>query len=213
MNQKFLKLDDSKKERIFKAICEEFTAYTYEDASTNRIVEKAGISKGTLFNYFGCKEGMHNAVLDYAWEFFQAQGIHDFKTNDFIERCHLIAQDKLKIYKKAPYIMDFLVNLHLSDCPQIPSDIKNKIEKMMVKSTKRLYANVDTSLFRHDINPESLMRLIRYTFDGYLAEITNRMKIESFKPEMFDSFVEDHNNLLIEMKKLYYRKEIMSHAK
>ena len=42
----------------------EFAEYGYENSSTNRIVKKAGISKGSLFKYFPTKEDFYFYVLD-----------------------------------------------------------------------------------------------------------------------------------------------------
>jgi len=48
--EKFLKLDDEKKDRILNAAMKEFR-YGYVKASTDIIVKEAGISKGLLFHY------------------------------------------------------------------------------------------------------------------------------------------------------------------
>jgi AcrR family transcriptional regulator len=46
----------------------EFAEYGYAGASTNRIVRRVGISKGSLFHYFGTKERLYLALLDDAAE-------------------------------------------------------------------------------------------------------------------------------------------------
>ena len=48
--EKFLKLDDEKRDRILNAAMKEFR-YGYVKASTDIIVKEAGISKGLLFHY------------------------------------------------------------------------------------------------------------------------------------------------------------------
>jgi len=53
----FQQLPSDRQEAILNAGREEFLAVGYDLASTNRIVERAGISKGGLFKYFGSKEG------------------------------------------------------------------------------------------------------------------------------------------------------------
>ena len=211
MNDTFYKLPEIKQKKIWRAIYEEFTEYSYNDASTNRIIEKAGISKGTLYNYFKSKEGMHEAIINHAWDYFMKQGIHNFKTDDFIERCYHVAKEKLRIYEESPYIIDFLVHLHLSDDDVVSKEVKEKIGAMMAKSTSRLYENVDLSLFRTDVTSTISMRLIRYTFDGYMNEITARMKIEQHTPEIFHTLLREHYDLLVELKKIYYQQEVNTH--
>ena len=60
----FLGLDTEKQQNIFMAGVSEFAEYGYENSSTNRIVKKAGISKGSLFKYFPRKEDFYFYILD-----------------------------------------------------------------------------------------------------------------------------------------------------
>lgn len=69
----FLQLDPEKQQRILEAAIDEFSDRGYEKASMNVVVQKAGISKGALFKYFGSKSGLFafiyrialNQVKDY----------------------------------------------------------------------------------------------------------------------------------------------------
>lgn len=60
----FFELNTEKRQNIFDAGVSEFADYGYEKSSTNRIVKKAGISKGSLFKYFPTKEDFYFYVLD-----------------------------------------------------------------------------------------------------------------------------------------------------
>ena len=60
----FFELNNEKRQNIFDAGVSEFADYGYEESSTNRIVKKAGISKGSLFKYFPTKEDFYFYVLD-----------------------------------------------------------------------------------------------------------------------------------------------------
>ncbi len=61
----FYQLDISKRNRIINAGLSEFAKYSYNEASTNSIVKKAAISKGSLFKYFINKEDLYFYVLDH----------------------------------------------------------------------------------------------------------------------------------------------------
>ncbi|WP_380705594.1 TetR/AcrR family transcriptional regulator [Salinithrix halophila] len=52
----FFKLSKEKQREIYEACLDEFIEYGYDSASTNRIVKRAGTSKGVLFKYFTSKE-------------------------------------------------------------------------------------------------------------------------------------------------------------
>ncbi len=60
----FFGLNSDKRQNILTAGISEFADYGYENSSTNRIVKKAGISKGSLFKYFPTKEDFYFFVLD-----------------------------------------------------------------------------------------------------------------------------------------------------
>jgi Transcriptional regulator len=65
---KFEKLDEEKRLNILRSALSVFADKGYQDASTNKIVEGADISKGTLFYYFKNKEGLYYYLIDYSLE-------------------------------------------------------------------------------------------------------------------------------------------------
>lgn len=209
MNKNFLKLNPDKQKKILQAISEEFTNHSYEDASTNRIVEKAGISKGTLFNYFGSKKDMYHELLRYVLDFFKGYAIDDFGTDDFIERCRILGEMDIKIYQEAPYLVNFFATIYSGDDPHIPEDIIETISILLSEALENLYKNVNHSLFRKDVDPTFLMKMIRFTFDGYMKEIITKMKMGELKADTFEALMVDHATFLKAMEKIYYRIEVL----
>ncbi len=61
----FNKLPAEKREKVIRACIEEFAEEGFDTASTNRIAQKAGIAKGSIFKYFGTKEKMFYTVVEY----------------------------------------------------------------------------------------------------------------------------------------------------
>lgn len=61
--RRFDKLDPEVRGRILQAAALEFGTHGYADASLNRIVEQAGISKGSMYYYFEDKEDLFGMVL------------------------------------------------------------------------------------------------------------------------------------------------------
>ncbi len=66
VRQTFLNLDAEKRERIFQAALEEFARYPLLSASTNRIVARAGIPKGSIYQYFHDKNDLYRYVVTEA---------------------------------------------------------------------------------------------------------------------------------------------------
>ncbi|MCA1959816.1 MAG: TetR/AcrR family transcriptional regulator [Desulfomonile sp.] len=62
----FRNLNPEKQEKVFQAAVDEFASKGYRSASMNSLVRAAGISKGSLFQYFHAKEDLFAAVVDMA---------------------------------------------------------------------------------------------------------------------------------------------------
>ena len=62
--QTFFNLPAEKRETIINAAVDEFAQYGLENASTNRIVENSGISKGSFYQYFEDKQDVFLYMLD-----------------------------------------------------------------------------------------------------------------------------------------------------
>lgn len=60
-------LSEEKRDQIFAAAAEEFADSGYSGASMNQLVRRAGISKGSLFHYFGTKGALFDALVDAAF--------------------------------------------------------------------------------------------------------------------------------------------------
>ena len=60
---RFAKLAPEKQRAILGAAMEEFAASGYEHASYNRIIERAGVSKGAMYYYFDDKEDLFATIV------------------------------------------------------------------------------------------------------------------------------------------------------
>ncbi len=63
---KFEQLPEEKQSRIVNASISEFAEKNYETASMNTVVNLAGISKGSLFNYFKTKSVLYDHIYQLA---------------------------------------------------------------------------------------------------------------------------------------------------
>ena len=62
---RFSKLSQERRERILDAAAREFADYGFEDASMNRILEHAKISKGVAYYYFADKADLFATTVHY----------------------------------------------------------------------------------------------------------------------------------------------------
>ena len=64
--QTFLNLPDEKRKAFLETALDEFANNDYNTASISKIVEKAGIAKGSVYQYFEDKQDLFMYLLDYA---------------------------------------------------------------------------------------------------------------------------------------------------
>lgn len=62
----FFNLPDKKREKLLECAIDEFADHDYQSASVSRIVSQAGISKGSLYQYFKDKEDLYHYLLTLA---------------------------------------------------------------------------------------------------------------------------------------------------
>ncbi len=63
---RFERLEPARQERLFEAAARAFADHGYDGASLNRVLEEAGMSKGSLYYYFNDKADFFDALLDRA---------------------------------------------------------------------------------------------------------------------------------------------------
>lgn len=62
----FLNLPEEKRQKILECALDEFAAHDYDSASISKIVARAGIAKGSLYQYFVDKSDLHAYLLELA---------------------------------------------------------------------------------------------------------------------------------------------------
>jgi AcrR family transcriptional regulator len=65
---RFAKLPPAQQQAILRAALDEFAAHGFHDASLNRVIEAAGISKGSMYYYFDGKEDLFAHVTRVEFE-------------------------------------------------------------------------------------------------------------------------------------------------
>lgn len=64
MSRRLDKLDTERQTRLFESAAEEFAAHGFDGASLNRILEKSGMSKSSLYYYFDDKADLFTTMIE-----------------------------------------------------------------------------------------------------------------------------------------------------
>jgi TetR/AcrR family transcriptional regulator len=207
MNSSFEKLDKKKQDKILDAAIIEFSKSGYEKASTNKIVEHAGIGKGMLFHYFNSKKELFNDLVEISIKYVEEDFINqiDRSKSDFIEKSKSVAQAKMNAMKKNRKPFDLMGQLYLHNFEGMSEDQIERGKKIQKELYKVLYEDVDTSYFREDIAPEVIMKLIQWSIEGYQSELIKKLEKKELSAVNYDEDWKEFYAFLETLKKIYYK--------
>ncbi|MCH5583865.1 TetR/AcrR family transcriptional regulator [Shimazuella sp. AN120528] len=186
MASKFLALDHTKQQQILNAAMKEFALKGYKAASTNQIVETAGISKGLLFHYFSNKQGLYFYLYDYCVDVILEDffGQIDFDQKDILLRFREMFLIKLRLMNKYPVIFDFLIAANVEEATEIKDKLNSLNQEIIRDSYLKMFTSVDESLFRSDIDPSKVLDIIIWTIEGISNKVQaqeNHIKAEELR--------------------------------
>ncbi len=169
MSERFEALSEEKQKRIMDACLHEFAEHGYLNASTNRIVGAASISKGLLFHYFGNKKKLFLYVLDFVINTMMTQ-MNKYTlplSGDFFERVGDYTLIKMRIGIEEPEMYHILYDVYLN----LPKDIKNELMQrygaILSDQRKALVSTIDSSRLKEGVTPEMAVNVIVDFLDGY----------------------------------------------
>lgn len=180
MYPNFNGLPEEKRRKIIDACVEEFACNGYEKASTNAIINRAGISKGILFHYFGNKKNLYLYIFDYAADhlmkrFYSADIAH---TPDIFERYMVWGKRKIRMAYDEPLIYRMIVKAVLDPPDELKEEIQERYERFYREGLAFFLKDMDTSKFRKDINVDRAIELLALT-----VEALGNKHIRMFKSE------------------------------
>lgn len=207
--EKFSNLNNDKQKRIINAALKEFTEKGYDQASTNRIVKRAGIGKGMLFYYFKSKKDLYLYLIDYCIETIEAQYFELIDTNesDLFERLKKISIVKMEFLKEYPDSMNFMAAIFFKSNDYIDDVLKSRIEELQNKGYDIIYGNLDYTLFRKDIDPVRTLQLVQWAFHGYEEELKRHLRDQDVTMIDYQPYFDDFFAYLDAMKTAFYTKE------
>jgi len=209
--EKFLNMEDEKRERVIKAAMKEF-CQGYKKASTDNIVRDAGISKGLLFHYFGTKERLYNFLIDYAVDTLKREflSLVNIEQADILESVWQMSLLKQELSISFPDIFDFMTSAYV-DTSIKSEGVKESLSKFKEVQSKVMadvYTRTDTTLFRDDIDPTLAMQIISWSLQGYAQSKVNISPGESIGAaarDNYELFLKEFQEILNTLRKCFYK--------
>ena len=179
---KFEQLANLKQKSIIDASVNEFANNGFKNASVNKIVEKAGISKGSLFNYFKSK----NLLFDHIYQIALLEvksylvKVRDESLNDeFFTRFNKIINAGVVFINKHPRLAKIYFRLlNSDDSPHGKAIIQNLHNEAIRYLTDFVETGIERSELGSNLNPSTVAFM--------MESILNRI-LQIHYLEIFDS--------------------------
>lgn len=164
----FERIPAAEQQRILEVCIEEFSQNGYQAASTNAIVQHAGIPKGTLFYYFGSKKDLYLYVIDHAVSRF----IESFSQltgdlpDDLFERLMQRGRARMQFVVQEPRLYQLFFNAFINAPEEIQAELQSRFAGNFQSSSHRLLEGLDLSRFRDDIPVAKAVELVNLLLEG-----------------------------------------------
>lgn len=190
-------LDKTKKEKIMNASLEEFSEFGFDKASTDRISQRAGVSKGLIFHYFGSKENLYmitmNACVDDVLHEFDNV---EFVEKDFISKLMKVMKVKYDFFIKHPLHYKLMINGFYDS----PKKLKKKLEHRYVELKQVSYGYIVDMIkelsVKQGISVEDIVTLIASVTSVVEGKYINLITSESSTFECYDEVKEEYIRLM-----------------
>ena len=181
MHNKFMNLDEEKRNNIINAGMKEFADKGYDSAKTDNIVEEAGISKGLLFHYFGTKKDFFLFLVKYAFDLCYQNYVNQINMDkDIFVRLRKNTLLKERIQQQNPDLFNFLMSVAVKGLDSIEDEVSTgiieKLEAFRKETYTKLFNDLDLSKFRDDVDINKAIEVIIWTIEGYQKKNMSRFK-------------------------------------
>ncbi len=209
VSDRFEKLSAEKQKAIINAAMAEFAEKGYSRASTNEIVKQAGISKGILFHYFGSKRNLFLYLfswgVSYLTERFEEE--IDLDNRDVITRLWGAVELKMRVFRAYPTLFTFLQQVYTSTPQDILAEIQRTDYLTALDIYRRIFSDVDASLFREGVDISRALSAVRWILEGYGNSVIERMRQTQSPIDMEEAFAESEAWFAF-VRQIFYREEL-----
>lgn len=164
----FLNLPIKKREKIIDISTMEFASRGYKGASINSIVKKLNIAKGSIFNYFGDKEGLFLHIFNYSVEKVKdyLRGVRaDTMDKDIFTRLRSILIAGVEFTHQYPYIYRVYIRMTLNSDMPLKEDLQKAIRGYAHEFLCELLIE---SREKNEINPQIDIGIAAFTIEAVM---------------------------------------------
>lgn len=199
--EKFFALSNEKQNTIRNAALACFAKHGYEKASINDIAVAAGISKASIFQYFGSKQALYQYLLDYCTaQMKQAYDANTLEENtDFFDQVWEASVMKVENLKQHPHIGSFIASAAVKPAPKLKGVL------LSPENTKYVEAlalhEEDYKKFKRPGDAKLMFQMLMMLAQGMAVRLENGAD--------YDGIMKEFEEILNMLKYNFYKEEYL----
>jgi AcrR family transcriptional regulator len=177
----FLNLGGEKRERVLGAAYDEFLEKGYGEASTNVITQKAGISKGLLFHYFGSKEGLYKFLMEESARRIATEALAAIPAGngDVFAIIKSVIQIKITVCLRHPKETDFLIAAWSANLPESLLRQRENMAGMSSGYFDVVFGLIDGGMIRDGTDKTIAAEIIAWVCEKYTDKVLSSGAVDT----------------------------------
>ncbi len=168
----FNNLESQKKERILDTAIDEFATHGFRQASVNRMVQRIGIAKGSIFQYFGNKEGLFHFIFNHAVELVRRslrQVKQETADADFFDRIRESLLAGIRFIQSYPRVYRIYLKMIFQEDFPLRAEFLQQVHLFSAEYLKPLVeAGIERGELRSGLNVEMTVFFLDALMDRFL---------------------------------------------
>lgn len=171
--ENFLKAPLAKQQSILNAGFESFGRDGYDKTAISEIAAKAGVSKASLFHYFGTKKELYLYLFHFACDAI----LDEMRpgTEDFFESLLIGIRSKIKVMSIHPGLYEFLLSLTREKNEELMGELTQVNSREIERGIAAMFENVDWNRFKPEYDKAMIMNLVNWVNDGCIRQFADSM--------------------------------------
>ena len=178
----FTHLSKEKQHKILNAALICYGKNGYEKTSIADIAVEAGISKASVFQYFGSKQALYLYLFQFSCDrILESMPIG---TEDFFECIQLGAEAKLQVMAQYPGMYAFLSTAVTEETPAA-YQLQQRLEAQ-AQAAPQLLAQVQWNRFKPGFDRTKVTQIIGWVNDGYVRANAGSKDADTMRWELWE---------------------------
>lgn len=206
MTTKLLDIDPQRRDAVLNAALKEFSLQGYDNASTNVIAKKAGISKALMFHYVSSKQELFLVVYDYFSDLMKKEyfELMDYDEKDIFNRLRQSYLLQIKLFEKYPWISEFSMLMCVTNSTEVNKELENRAHKEHSNCFPKLFDNVDETKFRNGLDIIKCKQIIYWSNIGFTNQLLDEIRKSDVSVMDSEVIIKKIDEYFDELKKVFY---------